>query len=110
MLNLASIAYAFGTTPQAQSTDGGAPNPIMTLLPFILIIGVFYFILLRPQKKKQKEHAEVLSSLKKNDDVITAGGIHGTIVNVKDTTFIIRIDDNVRMEIQKSSISGKKKT
>ena len=109
MFTLASIAYAFGTTPQAQSADGAAPNPIMTFLPIILIVGVFYFILLRPQKQQQKKHAEIINSLQKNDEVITAGGIHGTIVNVKESTYILRIDDNVRIEVQKNSISGKKK-
>lgn len=85
------------------------PSPILNMLPLLLIFVVFYFLLIRPQQKKQKEHDEVLKKLEKNDEVVTTGGIHGTIVNVKDTTVILRIDDNVKIELQKNCVGYVKK-
>lgn len=85
-------------------------NPIINLLPLVFIFVIFYFMLIRPQKAKQTEHQKMLKNLKKNDEVITAGGIYGTIVNVKDATVILRIDDNVKIEIQKDFISVVRKS
>lgn len=82
---------------------------LMNLLPILLIFVVFYFLLIRPQKKSQDEHKKMVAGLKKNDEVITAGGIHGTIVNVKDHTVTLKVDDNVRVEVQKGSISTMKR-
>jgi len=83
----------------------GTPNPLMSLMPVILIFVVFYFLLIRPQKKTQDEHKKMIAGLKKNDEVITSGGIHGTITNVKDSSVTLKVDDNVKIEVQKSSIS-----
>ena len=80
-------------------------NPLVNLFPLILIFVIFYFLLIRPQKAKEKEHRKMLSSLNKNDEVVTSSGIHGTIVNVKDKTVILRIDDNVKMEIEKNAVA-----
>ena len=85
-------------------------NPLIQFFPLILIFIVFYFLLIRPQKTKEKEHQKMLSNLNKNDEVVTSSGIHGTIVNVKDKTVILRIDDNVKIEIEKNSIAYIKKT
>ncbi len=78
---------------------------VYQLLPLIFFVGIFYFLILRPQQKKQKEHEVMVKSLKKNDEVVTIGGIHGTIVNVKEKTFILRIDDNAKVEIDKGSVA-----
>ena len=78
-------------------------------MPIIFIFGIFYFLLIRPQQKKQKDHEKVIQELKKNDEVVTSGGVHGTIVNVKDSTFVLRIDDNVKVEINKSAVAYLKK-
>jgi preprotein translocase subunit YajC len=78
-------------------------------MPVILIFIIFYFLLIRPQKKSQDEHKKMIASLKKNDEVITSGGIHGTIANVKDHTVTLKVDDNVKIEVQKSSISSIKR-
>ncbi|MGB4521155.1 MAG: preprotein translocase subunit YajC [Candidatus Omnitrophota bacterium] len=90
--------------PQAQ-----AVNPILNLVPLVLIFVIFYFMLIRPQKSKEKEHQKMLSNLNKNDEVVTSGGIHGTIVNVKDKTVVLRIDENVKLEIDKNCIAYIKK-
>ncbi|MBU3958448.1 MAG: preprotein translocase subunit YajC [Candidatus Omnitrophica bacterium] len=85
-----------------------AANPIVNLFPLILIFIIFYFLLIRPQKTKEKEHRQMLTGLNKNDEVVTSSGIHGTIVNIKDKTVTLRIDDNVKIEIDKNSIAYKK--
>ena len=85
-------------------------NPLMQFFPLILIFVIFYFLLIRPQKTKEKEHQKMLSGLGKNDEVVTSSGIYGTIVNVKDKTIILRIDDNVKIEIEKNCIAYTKKT
>ena len=86
------------------------PSPFLQFVPLIFLFVVFYFILIRPQQKKQKDHANMLTKLDKNDEVITAGGVHATVISVGDKTAIIRIADNVRVEIEKSSISSVIKT
>ncbi len=88
----------------------GGQSPFASMLvPIILIYVIFYFVLIRPQKKEQKNHKSMLDNIKKNDEVVTTGGVHGTIANVKDKTFMLRVDDNVKMEINKSAISYLKK-
>lgn len=89
--------------------QGSAANPIVQLLPLALIFIIFYFLLIRPQKQKEKEHQRMISGVNKNDEIVTLSGIHGTVVNVKDKTVILRIDDNVKMEIEKNSIGYIKK-
>ena len=81
-------------------------NPALAqLLPFLLIFAVMYFLLIRPQMNQQKEMSQMQSKLKKNDEVVTTGGIHGTVVNVKESVVTLRVDDNVRMDVDKDSIS-----
>lgn len=86
-----------------------AVNPLVQLLPLALIFIIFYFLLIRPQKQREKEHQKMLQGINKNDEVVTSGGIHGTVVNVKDKTLTLRIDENVKMEIEKSNIAYIKK-
>lgn len=88
--------------------QGQAVNPLINFLPLILIFVIFYFLLIRPQKSKEKEHQKMLAGLNKNDEVVTSSGIHGTIIAVKDKTVTLRIDDNVKIEIEKNCISVKK--
>ena len=66
-------------------------------------------MLIRPQQKKQKDYEKMLSTLNKNDEVVTTGGIHGTVINVKDTTLILKVDENVKIEIDKNAIAYLKK-
>lgn len=85
--------------PQAQA------NPLASLFPLILIFVIFYFLLIRPQKKQQAKHQQMVKNLNKNDEVVTTGGIHGVIVNVKDKTVTLRVDDSCKMEIEKNFIA-----
>jgi len=87
------------------------PNAgIMNFVPLIFIFAVFYFLIIRPQQKKQKEHQALIQGLKKNDEVITSGGMHGTIVNSKEKTFVLRVDENTKIEIDKNSVAYLKKS
>jgi preprotein translocase subunit YajC len=85
-------------------------NPLVNLLPLLMIFAIFYFLLIRPQKQSQKEHQKMIEGLNKNDEIVTNGGLHGTIINVKDKTVILRIDENVRVELDKNSIAYLKKS
>jgi preprotein translocase subunit YajC len=88
-----------------QTAPGAAPaNPIMTFLPMILIIVVFYFFMIRPQMKKQKEVAAFRNSLAKGDKVVTTGGIYGKIIELKDNYVLLQVDDNVKIRVDKSAL------
>ncbi len=89
-------------------TDGA--NITQILFPYVVIIGIFYFLVFRPQKQKQNEMKATLAAVKKNDQIVTNSGIHGTVVNVKEKTIIVRIDDNARMEIDKEAIASVQKS
>ena len=88
----------------AQSAPGAEPNPIMTFLPLVLIIVVFYFFMIRPQMKKQKELVAFRNSIAKGDKVVTTGGIYGKVIELKDTTVLLQVDDNVKIRVDKAAI------
>ena len=79
---------------------------LVQLLPILLIIGVFYVLLIRPQQKRQRELQETIAQLKAGDRIVTNGGIIGTIMNVRDTSFLIRSADKSILEISRSAIAG----
>jgi len=87
--------------------SSGQGNPIMSLLPLILIFVVFYFLLILPQQRKQKQHRQLLSQLQKGDRVVTSSGIRGTIAGVKDDTISLLIADGVKIELEKGHIVNK---
>ena len=79
------------------------------LVPIVMIIGVFYFIIIRPQQKKEKEHQKMISELGKNTDIVTTSGIHGTIVSVKEKSFMVLVDDNLKMVFGEKCVAYIKK-
>ncbi|MBO4388918.1 MAG: preprotein translocase subunit YajC [Spirochaetales bacterium] len=99
---LAMGATTTGTTAAADGTTSFLP----TLIIFGAIILIFYFLIIRPQKKKEKEEKEMLAAMKKGDKIVTIGGIRGTVAVVKETTVIIKVDDNTRIEFSKNAISA----
>ncbi len=101
MFDLISTAYALGGSP----SEGGQPNPIASLLPFALMFLVLYLLILRPQMKKQRNQQRMIDELEKNDEIVTSGGIHGTILNIKDDILVVKIADNVKIEVSRAAVS-----
>jgi preprotein translocase subunit YajC len=85
--------------------DPAPGGDFMQFLPFILMFVMMYFLLIRPQRMRQKALAAQIAAMKKGDGVISAGGIHGTVANLKDQTVIVKVAENVKLEFQKSSIT-----
>jgi len=100
-----SFFYSLLMAPPAGG-DAPAGSGIMTFLPLVAIIGIFYFLIIRPQSKKQKETKKMLEALKKGDKIVTIGGIHGVIQTVRDNTVIIKVDENTKLEFSRSAISS----
>ena len=88
--------------------DGGSSGLVWTLLPFVFIFGIFYFLVILPQKKQRAQLQELITQLKINDEVVTNGGIIGKIKEVKDTSFIIQSAEKSFLEVGKSAVVGKK--
>jgi preprotein translocase subunit YajC len=84
----------------------GSAGGLVQMLPILLIIGVFYFLLIRPQQKRQRQLQETIATLKVGDRVVTTGGIIGVITTVRDTSFLIRSADKSILEIARSAIAG----
>ncbi|MGI9087912.1 MAG: preprotein translocase subunit YajC [Chthoniobacterales bacterium] len=95
----------------AQANPPSAPGSgLLSLLPFLFLFVIFYYMMIRPQQKRAKEQTRLISSLKTGDHVITSSGIHGMISNVKDTTVIVKVADNVKIEMEKSAVTTVAKT
>lgn len=91
-----------GTAPSASNPMG----MLASMAPLVLIVLIFYFLMIRPQNKRQKEMEKMISALKKGDKIISVGGIHGTVVNTKERTVIVRVDDNVTMEFNRTAVAS----
>lgn len=92
-------------TALLQQQPGGA-NPLMGLAPYIVILGVFYFLMIRPQAKKAKLHQQMLGQLKKGDDVVTTGGLIGRITGIKDDEVTLQVQEGVRLRVLRSAVTG----
>ncbi|MCL2264737.1 MAG: preprotein translocase subunit YajC [Treponema sp.] len=93
---------------QEAASNPGTPagSGLFTIISFAGIILIFYFLMIRPQSKKRKETEKMLAALKKGDKIVTIGGLYGTIQSVKETTVILKVDDNVKLEFLRSAISS----
>jgi preprotein translocase subunit YajC len=91
-----------------QDSGGSSTSLIWTLLPFVFIFGIFYFLVILPQKRQKQKLQELITELKINDEVVTNGGVIGKIKEVKDTSFIIQSAEKSFLEIGKSAVVGKK--
>ncbi|CAH8769432.1 preprotein translocase subunit YajC [Paenibacillus dendritiformis] len=90
----------------AGAADPGAGGGLLTmLLPFVAMFAVFYFLLIRPQQKKQKQRNSMLSQLKKGDKIVTIGGLHGTIMEITDDIVVLRVNDVTKMTFDRNAIS-----
>ena len=91
--------YLLMAQPQGQEA-----NPLMTFLPLILIVVIFYFFMIRPQVKRQKDLKKFRESLAKGDKVVTTGGIYGKVIEIKENAVIMQVDTNVNLRVDKSAI------
>jgi len=98
------IAYAMGAGGGAGAQ--GQPGGLVSLLPFVLIFVIFYFLLIRPQQKKAKDHQQYLANLKKGDAVVTSGGLHGVITGMTDRVVTLEIAEKIRVKVSRSHILG----
>lgn len=98
-----SLLAAMGTAGGEGATGGSL---VSTIIMFGAIIAIFYFMLIRPQRKRDRETKDMLSAIKKGDKVVSIGGIRGTVVAVKESTIIVKVDDNTRLEFSKNAISS----
>ena len=88
------------------ASGGGGGQLVTTVITFGLVIAIFYFLIIRPQSKKQKETKRMLAEIKKGDKVVTIGGIRGTVQAVRDETVVIKVDDAMKLEFSKSAVSS----
>ncbi len=99
---MVDMAYAMaGATGDAQGGGG-----LLTILPLILMFGIFYVLLIRPQQKKAKEHRGFLENLKRGDKVVTTGGLHGEITGMTDQTVTLEIADKIRVKVGRGYIAA----
>ncbi len=89
----------------ATTAAAGEGSLLMTIVPFALIFIIFYFFLIRPQNKKQKETEKMIAALKKGDKVVTIGGIHGVVATTKEHTIIVKVEDGAKIEFNRSAIA-----
>ncbi|MFQ5656516.1 MAG: preprotein translocase subunit YajC [Candidatus Methylomirabilales bacterium] len=98
------LAYAVGQVPGG----GGGAGGFSALIPLLLMFAIFYFILIRPQQKKQRQHREMLNALKTGDQIVTVGGIYGIIVDIDENKVKLKIADNVKVDVARTSISSRR--
>lgn len=103
MISLLTLLGTSGLTGTSAGTTGSTATSLIT---FALIIVIMYFLIIRPQRKKDKEAKELINSVTKGDKVVTIGGVHGTVVAVREKTVVIKVDDNSRIEFTKGAISS----
>jgi preprotein translocase subunit YajC len=100
------MLFSFLAQAQPAAPAPGPAGGIGVFVPFIFIFVIMYFVLFRPQKKRQQQQQLLISSLKTGDQVVTNAGIHGLIANVKETTVMLKVADNVKIEMEKSAITN----
>lgn len=100
---MTSIAYAMG---QGGGAGGQGAAGISGFIPLILMFVIFYFLLIRPQQKKNKEHREMINSLKKGDRIITTGGLYGRITGITDNVLTVEIAEKVRVKVNRGNVAA----
>jgi preprotein translocase subunit YajC len=98
------LAYAMGGG--GAGAEGGQSAGFGAFVPLIIMFAIFYFLLIRPQQKKAKQHKELLGGLKKGDRVVSSGGLHGTVTGLTDDVVTMEIAPKVRVKVSRGSISG----
>jgi preprotein translocase subunit YajC len=91
--------------PKGSPNAAPAPSPIVSFMPMIVVIGILYLLIIRPQQKQAKQHRQMVDNLKSGDRVLTQGGIYGTVAGLKGNVIQLKIADNVRIEVSRSAIT-----
>ena len=105
MMHVSWMTALVAQAAPAAGVAGATPNPLVAMAPPLLMMGlIFYMLVFRPNQKVRKEHEAMLKALKKNDEIVTTGGIHGTVLNVKETTVVLRVDETAKLEVDKEAI------
>ena len=104
--------FLFPKAAHAMGTQGGGDpsQTFMSILPLIIMFAIFYFLLIRPQQKRSKEHKALLGALKKGDEVVTSGGIYGRVAAISDDVVTLEVAPNIKIRIQRQSIGTVKKS
>ncbi|HEY5811402.1 MAG TPA: preprotein translocase subunit YajC [Terrimicrobiaceae bacterium] len=102
-MNFIDLLFLAQAASPAQ--DGPQPSFLMSIMPLIFVFVIFYFLLIRPQQKRQKAHEKLVSAVKTGDKIVTSSGIHGIVANVKEKTIVVKVADNVKIEFDRSSVS-----
>jgi preprotein translocase subunit YajC len=102
---MVNLLFAYGQQGGTTGQGTGSGSPMSLIFMIIAIFAVMYFLMIRPQQRQKKQHQELLSKVSKGDKIVTSGGMYGTIVGVKDSTVIVKIADNVKVEVNRSAIS-----
>lgn len=95
---MANLAYA------QQAVEGGGPGPLIQFLPLIMVMVIFYFLLIRPQQQKARDHRQMISNLKRNDRVMTGGGIYGRVIELAEKEVTLEIAPNVKIQVDRFHI------
>lgn len=109
MPNLVLSALLTPVIAEAAPPGGAAPNPLLQFAPFVLMLLAMWFLLIAPQRKKQKEHQRLINSLATGDEILTSGGIYGTVTNVKPDRVVVRIAEGTKVEIARSFVTAVEK-
>ncbi len=97
------LAFAMGTPPGGAS--GGGQSALLNIVPLIFMFGIFYFLLIRPQQKRAKEHRALLEAIKKGDQVVTAGGLHGKVTAIDEAVVTLEVATGVNIKVDKGHIA-----
>ncbi len=91
--------------PKGSPNAQPAPNPIMSFVPMIVVIGILYFLIIRPQQRQAKSHRQLVDNLKSGDRVMTQGGIYGTVTSIRGGVIQVKIAENVRVDVNRTAIT-----
>ena len=105
---LGALVFSGGCVPAGGAEGGEAGSPWSMIIFLVLIFGVFYFLMIRPQRKRQKEHQHLVEELQKGDRVITAGGIYGQIESLSDDSVVLKIESGATIRIARASVVGRR--
>ncbi len=98
------MSYLFFAFANPSGTGEG-PSLITSFIPILLLFVIFYFLLIRPQQKKQKQHQDLVSNLRRGDKIVTNGGLYGSVVDVKDHVIVLKVADDVKVELVKNAVA-----